>query len=337
MKLKRDKIITIVRCWAAGLRDLFKASAASPGIASLLPKEKDPDAQDVDRKAGRTAAFSAHYGSTVVEVIDFVLYHPNGPSDKLAAEIDCTRAELLKSTGIPGDKLSEVVGLQQRHAWSRGLVSGRKPFLTVTGADERTDLARLRALDVEVGILFSLDLSAAATIHHRYPRWGWIREASMELPRCALHVCGGEARRELELGKLPVAGFQRIQVNGFPSVKLVERICALYPRHRIITQQHPRNEHLLNVDAPNHEVLLDQSGGRGKLPSSWDPPYTQKAVGFAGGLGPDNLRVELRRILPNADVGWWVDAESRLRDEDDWFSVDRVEEMAHQFKQPVNP
>ena len=206
------------------------------------------------------------------------------------------------------------------------VASGSPPFLTVTGADERTDITALAKLNAEIGLLYT----ATPEGRNRYPRWEWIRETSLELRRASLHVCGRGARAMLMDGKLPVGGFQRIQVNGGILALEVERLCAMYPRHTIITQHHLNNAHLLAVRAENHALLIDASGGQGKSPEAWGQPHTTKAVGFAGGLGPDNLASELRKITDIARAGWWADMEGKLR-VDDWFSVERAAECAAIF------
>jgi len=131
-------------------------------------------------------------------------------------------------------------------------------------------------------------------------------------------------------GKLPVSGFQRIQVNGGILALEVEHLCEMYPRHTIITQHHDNNAHLLFVRSLNHAVLLDTSGGRGISPSAWAQPATEKPVGFAGGLGPDNIARELQTILEIARPGWWADMEGKLR-VDDWFSLELAGEVVAQF------
>ena len=66
------------------------------------------------------------------------------------------------------------------------------------------------------------------------------------------------------------------------------------------------------------------------MPALTVKPHTAKAVGFAGGLGPDNLARELRKIADIARAGWWADMEGKLR-VDDWFSVERAAECAAIF------
>jgi hypothetical protein len=195
--------------------------------------------------------------------------------------------------------------------------------ITVTGLDERTPVQALlnlaRMPNVELGFLYTRTPEG----RNRYPSREWLARA---LPRAtgraALHVCGGGARRELvagEMGEL-LPHVQRIQVNGLLQVEDVEQICAAYPGHTIITQHKPDNAHLLSVQAPNHALLVDGSGGRGLAPETWVHPDSTKPVGFAGGLGPDSIATELTRVKAVAEGAWWVDMEGKLRTED-WFDA----------------
>ena len=61
----------------------------------------------------------------------------------------------------------------------------------------------------------------------------------------------------------------------------------------------------------------------------------RRSHGYAGGLGPDNLAVELASIKAVASSGWWVDMESKLRDEHDKFDVGRAEQCAAIFERSV--
>lgn len=203
------------------------------------------------------------------------------------------------------------------------------PLITVSGPDEKTDLKALAKLNCEVGILYT----ATPEGRNRYPSFDWIVEAVKVLPRPAIHICGGIARGELSGRKLSaiIDKAFRIQVNGTPTIEDVERYCRMFPHKRIITQHKPANECLLAVKASNHMVLLDGSGGRGISPTSWRIADRRgKSFGFAGGLGPENLRAELKNIEPHALGQWWVDMEGKLR-VDDWFSVERAKRAVDIF------
>jgi len=212
--------------------------------------------------------------------------------------------------------------------------------LTVTGADANTPLRRIQQLArlplVEIGLL----LSGTPEGRNRYPCVSWLNEAASAADgSAALHVCGSVARRWLQDGGIErlTSNVARIQVNGKVgmegiSVPDIERLCARYPGHVIITQHCSGNEALLQVTATNHALLVDASGGRGIGPAVWERPDTLKAVGFAGGLGPDNL-VEQLPLIAAAAAGrpGWVDMEGKIRDADDWFDADRARACIRAF------
>lgn len=206
--------------------------------------------------------------------------------------------------------------------------------ITMTGVDERTsidDIVRLADLGVEIGILYTFDPES----RHRYPPLPWIGEVVRELiGRCSLHICGKRARKELLEHRLDWLTdlFPRVQVNGVLTCDEVEALCLMMPGKTIITQHYEVNRHLLAVGSPNHAILVDASGGRGQLPSSWERPETNKAVGFAGGLGPATLRGEWPKIASVAANGSWVDMEGQLRDEDDWFDAWKAMEVVEMWR-----
>lgn len=200
------------------------------------------------------------------------------------------------------------------------------PSITVTGLDESVPLTR-RTVDclqgAEVGILLSLTPEG----RNRYPRVEWIEEALAFLGAngidTAVHICGSAARRALLIGDLDhvLDTATRIQVNGAVSQKDLAFLCYAY-ECQIITQDNVANRPLRDVSIDDHAILVDGSGGRGISPKEWVRTPTKKLVGFAGGLGPNNLDAELSKIWIAADGNnFWVDMEGRLRTKDDWFSL----------------
>ncbi len=196
--------------------------------------------------------------------------------------------------------------------------------ITFTGIDEYTELENLQEFDAEFGILYS----ATPNGRNRYPSKEWIAGAVERVSNAAIHVCGTRARAELLEGSLPFLSYvKRIQVNGILTLEECEFLCREYPNHTIITQHTERNKELLAVRNGNHSVLIDGSGGRGVLPTSWNAPDTDKLVGFAGGLGPENICEQFSRIIEQAKSGYWLDMESKLRDSEDKFSIEKVKEV----------
>ncbi len=202
--------------------------------------------------------------------------------------------------------------------------------ITFTGIDERTACRHLPG-GAEYGILFTEKPEG----RHRYPsrRAAWRILEYLANGRTSLHVCGRGARRLLSSYGIPDLTHlvKRIQVNGEPSPEEVTELCDMYGDHEIITQHTHRNIDLLSVKADNHSVLVDGSGGRGISPGGWAAPVTHKRVGFAGGLGADNIAMERESIRKVAKSGAWLDMEGKIRDNDDWCSVDKIYEVVREL------
>jgi phosphoribosylanthranilate isomerase len=84
---------------------------------------------------------------------------------------------------------------------------------------------------------------------------------------------------------------------------------------------------------PGVHLLQDRSGGRGVEETKWARPdagcaATKTFIGYAGGLGPDNIAFAMKSILrASAGRRFWVDCESNLRT-NDWFDQAKAEQMA---------
>jgi phosphoribosylanthranilate isomerase len=70
------------------------------------------------------------------------------------------------------------------------------------------------------------------------------------------------------------------------------------------------------VFSSNHQVLFDQSGGRGIETTEWETPLENKICGYAGGLGPQNINEQFSLIQSVADRPFWIDMEGKIRTED---------------------
>ena len=211
-------------------------------------------------------------------------------------------------------------------------VRSRLEFCTLTGADDgvkHRDLLNLSDSHafVEWGVLFH----SARQGNGRYPSFEWIDVLcslmpSSPLAHFALHICGRDAVHDFLRGTGKISDvavhFGRIQLNLTASrVDPALLIAALrrHPSKTIITQHNAANESLWRLlsEIPNHAVLFDESGGRGISPTSWPSPLPCKLCGYAGGLGPANLAIELPRIqLAAGKNPFWIDMEGKLRKED---------------------
>lgn len=197
-------------------------------------------------------------------------------------------------------------------------------MITLTGIDERTDLHAIKKITSTGHVEFAVLMSSSQENNHRYPSLEFIELAADLLQdKLAVHVCGRAARTYTLGGDAryveALKRVGRIQVNGRLSDEELRDYLSLYEYQRIITQHTEINRSLMLVWGDNrHELLVDNSGGRGILPGAWVRPNTSKPVGFAGGLGPDNLQRELAKM----PFFQWVDMESSLRDAENWFSIE---------------
>jgi hypothetical protein len=228
--------------------------------------------------------------------------------------------------------------------------------VTITGADDSTNIGWMQELSkrfpfVEWGILVSHRNAGTPRFPDR--KWvSWLVElCQFEPMQLSVHVCGKWVREickgdwrglwAAHDGLLQVA--KRVQLNFHAHTHAMSSeffTCAnLYGQyHQLIFQLDGVNDDLMNraraarIDAV---PLFDRSGGIGKVPDVWPQQTEGVYSGYAGGLGPENLKEELERIsqVTQPDGRIWIDMETRVRTEDDqaldMAAVERVlEHMA---------
>lgn len=196
----------------------------------------------------------------------------------------------------------------------------RKPeFITFTGCDDKTPIKAMQWLSerypVEWGILFSTKHQGDGG---RYPSLEKVAELLETDMRFSAHLCGGHSRALIENSDDPKlhwlmrpepGRFRRIQVNTADQVPIggLTR-WAEERRARLILQ--------CRVAFPGDarcDWLFDRSGGTGQLPPAGWPATEAESplVGYAGGLGPDNVIEQLP--LMTQGTPYWIDMESGIR------------------------
>ena len=221
---------------------------------------------------------------------------------------------------------------------------------TLTGVDQNTSPARLGQLahkfpKAEFGILFSPERSG---LQKRFPTFSGVQSMlDAGQLQWAIHLCGRAVpefiraavsrsveERNCESFRLAThPAVSRIQLN-FAFRRAAFSLSELEAAIRsvsipVITQEHRANAAVsLSIEVPNHQVLFDASGGRGIETTEWLPPIDGKTCGFAGGLGPATLERSLREIK-NVCAGqpFWIDMETRIRDQNDWLDLDACERV----------
>lgn len=224
--------------------------------------------------------------------------------------------------------------------------------LTITGIDDRTDLDRfVKLLEkynatnfVEWGVLFSQAKQGTG----RYPNFDFLKDlknlADQWNLKISAHLCGKWVRdlvggeftfiKENPIDFLDVA--QRIQLNMVDAMfmsldpkvlmkTINQHSSSLTPSCSVILQTKRPFER--SKEMSSFDMLFDVSGGHGVSPSSWPEPADKIYCGYAGGFGPENLAERLQllsKLVNNRMI--WVDMETKVRDENDNFDLDKVEE-----------
>lgn len=141
--------------------------------------------------------------------------------------------------------------------------------ITFTGIDIHTDLNKVINIsknnsNIEFGILFTISPNERNRYMNLNDIQHTIKYLSSNNVKVALHVCGNGAKRAILNCELDfLTNLNRMQINGQQKIKDIEKICELYPYLEIITKHNIHNEHLLSVEAHNHSILIDSSGGNG--------------------------------------------------------------------------
>ena len=224
-------------------------------------------------------------------------------------------------------------------------------LVSLTGADDKVAPAALAALSAryakavppEWAILYCPEKEGSA----RYPSAAW-REAflALGLPLTAAHLCGPQVFREIldpatapaRIADLSRYGRVQLNINARRQEFTEEEVLTIYRTlHQaglhLILQHHHATRRAIEKFVPGLDaaslsridLLYDESKGTGTAPEQWPPISTVGPVplrcGYAGGLGPDVLEVELSRIHESAtawrDLPYFIDMETGIRTENE--------------------
>lgn len=233
----------------------------------------------------------------------------------------------------------------------RGQLMKKLNLVTITGADDSTDIKHLVDLSAEFPFVeWAILVSKRQEGSYRFPSRDWIDDFVQEHGRAnmATHICGRWVR-DIYAGKLEtieelpncVGPSRRIQLNTHGTLHETTGLCEAldkinrsrniwYPKNPVITEV--RKLFIFQMDGVNDKAraiaeeagfeaqgLFDRSGGAGILPDSWpmapDKPWA--AYGYAGGLGPENVDEQIKAIEFAAAGPYWIDMERRVRTDDD--------------------
>lgn len=128
------------------------------------------------------------------------------------------------------------------------------------------------------------------------------------------------------------AVFQRIHLNLSDPAKVnPDNLKALFQERkgqRFILPVHKPTEQLcrrLVEEDAGFDLIFDKSQGTGILPAIWPEGIAGYFCAYAGGLNPENVRDELKKISRVAKGEIGIDAETGLKDKNGRFSLRRAE------------
>lgn len=206
--------------------------------------------------------------------------------------------------------------------------------VTLTGADESfAQLGQRCRHLVEWGILRSRSQQGNAP---RFPAAWWVQKTLEEAHSRSMlagHLCGEWARDAISGPFLWAIEhndewrrFDRIQLNVTMQPSSLDRIrmIARKTAKTFIVQvptvkyavEYLGASHMDELERSRIHFLVDASGGTGKplTEAQFVAPPAGLHVGYAGGIGPHNVREVLEKLtaLPG-DQEFWIDLESGLR------------------------
>lgn len=218
---------------------------------------------------------------------------------------------------------------------------------TMTGADEKIHPNQLLEISeqypfVEWGILLSQSSEGDLP---RYPSRKWV-ESLLEIKNkvnLSGHICGRWGRDLLLNSEWTIFKerpeyvniFKRIQFNfNFSKNKVNPDFWEKLKDYDFNYIFQAGGE---NLQQTKYSLLFDASGGNGITPKTWKKPIKDVYCGYAGGLSPDNIEKELKRIEKVVDDrNIWIDMEAKIRDDKDNFDLEKVKKCLEVAKKYVS-
>jgi phosphoribosylanthranilate isomerase len=217
-------------------------------------------------------------------------------------------------------------------------------LVSLTGPDDKTSIDQLARISeaypfVEWGVLYVPNYNGTK----RNPSEQWRKDFfDSAMPGSkATHLCGAKAFYQLLDNELPaeILKSNRIQLNiNARKVEFSDQeVKEVYARAldvvpAVILQLHSSTQNVIrdflksvsSSDRSRIHVLLDESRGKGKMPSHWTLPAFLADIpcGIAGGLNPTNIAEVLSRFEASSNVRW-VDMESGIRTDNE-FDLDKA-------------
>jgi len=218
--------------------------------------------------------------------------------------------------------------------------------VTFTGADNNTNIDNINNIKntnplVEFAVLHNITSQGSS----KFPDFWWMTQfVNININR-AIHLCG-KTCYEFINGNLPKnyfiaycnrSNFSRIQLNfnnKFIDFSHRQKIYTLSQQYHLVLQYNKGNKFLCDslIDmGAEVDFLFDSSGGRGILNKQWPEPIKGHYCGYAGGLNPDNVLEEVKKISEICPYDYWIDMESGVRT-NDRFDLDKVNQICQILK-----
>lgn len=228
--------------------------------------------------------------------------------------------------------------------------------ISFAGIDCKTKIEDLQSIQKEFPLVEFGFISSKNWMDNgnRYPDPVLLKNFKSKGLNLCLHLCGEFARRPLKEGwnqieefyKDNLKLFNRVQLNVIGSKPKKDfKLTLLKNVQEVIIQQKsvfdmPIFEECLNScgyeKLSRTSVLFDLSGGRGKYVKDFDVFEIEHQqpikLGFAGGISPENCVDVVKRIEANLpkEIPYWIDMETGIRDERDWFSISKCRKVCEQ-------
>ena len=219
-------------------------------------------------------------------------------------------------------------------------------LITFTGVDENTDLEEVRKIaaqyqQAEFAVLAGSQTGGGNPI---FPPMDIVRKLrDLEGVRTAIHLCGAHARMAAGETHTPDSlnllckGFGRVQINLHGDAANPTRVRVSAPSVERFAQetktgsiilQHRQGWEETPVDHPRVEYLFDLSEGAGRESFElWPEPPAGRRVGYAGGIGPHNIRRAMEFVNQHTHARLWLDMERNVRDQDYLMDLGKVREV----------
>lgn len=210
-------------------------------------------------------------------------------------------------------------------------------LVTLTGADNKTNISKIEELSAEFPFV-EWGFLIGSSFRGRFPTPSFFEELAGVQLNFSLHFCGGPLNYLLDGNlvlhpSIPYKIFQRYQLN-FHGESISEKFASNLLKveelksHQIIVQMDGVNNWVLDFLLENGldaVGLFDESHGAGVLPEKW-PIAKQSLVGYAGGLGPENIKEQLKSIEKVSKANFWIDMETKVRT-NDIFDLDKCRKV----------